>query len=649
MRSPQLVPAETNFESIPEDLSISAERSSAETALDVPVVPGSPALQRPKGIKASPLDTSTMRKRRKKAGENRAFRKTTQLRQYDAMDWQDTPRRVKEPEAEEKEAYAQFDEAPSLLTTGVKTPRNYQDAQRKALHLDEVERARAWAAMTIFLPVSCIFLLPFVEVPLGRALVYAVSLVYMIGVSMWVWSRTRNPADYTPKVFRIFGYSAVSVSFVVEYFLGVFSPTPLVVILGMSFYGTGRDRKHALGICLYAIIGYFLLLCLTATGAIEDVGMISAASSNVATRVTFVILCPLVMLATVYMARVTRSSTDDAMTRYHLAAARAKDNEAQLLEANRELEQALKLGAGQSGAFTGKRAGRFKLGPVIGQGGMGVVYAALDPATGDRAAVKVLKINSDEDPTDYQRFLREGRIASSLNLENVVRVYDCGQIERFEVPYIAMEHLRGIELARMLRRRSRLPSHEVVELAVHLSRGLDGAHSVGIVHRDLKPRNIFLCDATKQWKILDFGVCKRTSSKGTLTGINQLIGTPSYMSPEQARGEHVDHRSDIFALGSLLYRTTTGRPPFNGKDIASVVFEVAFRHPERPSGIIKSLHSDVDRVLSIALAKDRDERFDSAGELARAFMSAVEGDLDARLRARGDELLTQAAQPFQLR
>ena len=435
----------------------------------------------------------------------------------------------------------------------------------------------------------------------------------------------------------------------VEYVLGVFSPTPLVVTLGMGFYGTGRDRKHALGICIYAIAGYFVLLCLVTSGLIEDVGMISSSGANLATHLTFVILCPLVMIATLYMARVTRHSTDEAMTRYHLAAARAKDNEAQILEANRELDQALKLGAGQSGAYTGALAGRFKLGPVIGQGGMGVVYAAVDPDSGERAAVKVLKVSSDEDPTDYQRFLREGRIASSLNLDNVVRVYDCGRIERFDIPYIAMEHLRGVELARMLRRRSRIPTEEVAELAIHVARGLDGAHSAGIVHRDLKPRNIFLCDATNRWKILDFGVCKRANSKGTLTGINQLIGTPSYMSPEQARGEHVDHRSDIFALGALIYRSTTGRPPFNGHDIASVVFEVAFRHPERPTQIIKTLHSDVDRVLAIALAKNRDDRFESAGELANAFVEAIHGRLSARYREWGKNLLTTSDEPFKLR
>lgn len=522
------------------------------------------------------------------------------------------------------------------------------EAQHQALHLDEVERARAWATMTFFLPLSCLLLLPSLDAPPGASAMYAASLCYMMAVSVFVWVRTRQPADYTPAVFRFFGYSAASVSFVIEYFLGVFSPAPLVVTLGLSFYGTGRDKKHAICISAYTITGYFVLLVLTTFGVIDDVGQISAVDADVATRMTFLILCPLVLIATVAMARVMRRSADESMTRYHLAAALAEEHEAQLLEANRELEHALKLGAGQSGSFTGGYAGRFKLGSVIGRGGMGVVYAAVDPRTGEQAAVKVLKITQDEDPTDYLRFLREGRIAGSLDLDHVVRIYDCGRLQDFNIPYIAMERLRGVELASLLRKRSRMPVNEVAELARHLGRGLDGAHGVGIVHRDLKPRNIFLCDDTERWKILDFGVCKKSNSQGTLTGLNQIIGTPSYMSPEQAQGRHVDHRSDVFALGCVLYRAVTGRPPFNGHDIASVVYEIVYRHPERPSHIVSELTGDIDRVLVIALSKDRAGRFNSAGELAAAFVAAIEGKLSQSRRSQGDKMLA-ASRGTQLR
>jgi serine/threonine-protein kinase len=180
-------------------------------------------------------------------------------------------------------------------------------------------------------------------------------------------------------------------------------------------------------------------------------------------------------------------------------------------------------------------------------------------------------------------------------------------------------------------------------IAEHVALGLDAARAAGIVHRDLKPHNIFLADegGGRRWKILDFGVSKAGGS-GTLTK-GHIVGTPAYMAPEQARGEDVDHRADVYSLAAILYRAVTGHPAFTGKDVPTTLYEVVYRVPTQPS-ILAQLPGDVDRVLALGLAKDADDRFATALELARWFAAAVEDTLDAEQRRRADELI--ARQPW---
>jgi serine/threonine-protein kinase len=223
-------------------------------------------------------------------------------------------------------------------------------------------------------------------------------------------------------------------------------------------------------------------------------------------------------------------------------------------------------------------------------------------------------------------------------------------------PYFAMERLVGHDLSWHLRRRTRLSVQEVLMLAEHLAAGLRAAHAAGIVHRDLKPQNVFLHDSGRDepevdtttdagcapitsgtWKILDFGVAKVQGTGGTLTGV-AVVGTPGYMAPEQVCGSPVDARTDVFALGAVVYRALTGRPPFGVSEVQAM-FDAVSRQPPAPSDLQRDIPKDVDQVLAIALAKESCDRFASAPELARALGDAARDELAPSVRERAAVVL----------
>jgi serine/threonine protein kinase len=373
---------------------------------------------------------------------------------------------------------------------------------------------------------------------------------------------------------------------------------------------------------------------------VRDVGLLDASQAPISSHIFFVVAVTIVLALTARMAAVSRASMRAALLRSHEAMQVARKGEALLAEAQQQLERALGVAIGKPSHYSGQVAGAYRLELVVGIGAMGEVYSAEHLETGKLAAVKLLRPSSLSRPDLVERFLREGAICTALKSPHLVEVYDVGTLAD-GAPYLTMELLEGSDLAARLRKDGSLPLAEVLELAEALAQGLTQVHAAGVVHRDLKPVNVFqtgTSDQRRVWKILDFGVSKQRTSTGTLTDVG-VVGTPGYMSPEQARGLPVDHRSDIFAMGLVLYRSLTGRPAFSGNDTPQIMFEVVYKMPERPSATVKNLPSEVDLVFAIALAKDPRERWASVRELADALALAAQKEITPELRRRAHGVL----------
>lgn len=261
--------------------------------------------------------------------------------------------------------------------------------------------------------------------------------------------------------------------------------------------------------------------------------------------------------------------------------------------------------------------GKYRLLRVIGEGGMGVVYEALHLALKQRVAIKLLHPSRDAE-RDTLRFLREGRAAAQLRSHHVARVLDVDAVPEVG-PFLVMELLVGRDLDSELQRRGRLGLSEAVDYLLQACDALAEAHERGIVHRDLKPSNLFLCDVGDEriLKVLDFGVSK-LSDEPNVTLTHTALGTPLYMSPEQIRNsKEVDHRSDLWALGVILFELLTGRPPFEGAPTA-VSVAIAVDPPPWLSTLRTDVPPELERIVMRALEKQPDQRFASVGELAAA-------------------------------
>jgi serine/threonine protein kinase len=258
--------------------------------------------------------------------------------------------------------------------------------------------------------------------------------------------------------------------------------------------------------------------------------------------------------------------------------------------------------------------GPYEIKGVIGRGGMGVVLKAFDPSLHRLVAIKVLAPHLANCPTSRRRFAREGRAAAAISHEHVVAVH--GVHEADGLPYLVMEFVPGISLQERLDREGPLEVRAILRIGIQVAAGLAAAHAQGLIHRDIKPGNILLENEVERIKITDFGLA-RAADDATLTQSGVLAGTPEYMAPEQARGETVDHRADLFSLGSVLYAMSTGRPPFRAGSALAVLHCICMEEPAP----IQELNSDIPEWLCILIAllhaKDRAARFTGAAEVAR--------------------------------
>jgi non-specific serine/threonine protein kinase len=287
----------------------------------------------------------------------------------------------------------------------------------------------------------------------------------------------------------------------------------------------------------------------------------------------------------------------------------------------------------------------YKLLDKLGEGGMGVVYSAQDTKLGRKVALKFLPEDAVRDQVTMERFLREARAAAALNHPNICVIYEVG--EHANEPFIVLELLEGETLKHRLQRGA-LKTEQVLEIAIQIADGLAAAHAKGITHRDIKPANIFL-NRQQQVKILDCGLAKLAhsymrigetvgmSAGATITGHDLTspgtsLGTIAYMSPEQARGEDLDQRTDIFSFGTVLYEMATGKPAFSGGTLAIITDGILHNQAVPPSQVNAELPPEFDQIISKALEKDPDLRYQSAVEL-RTDLKRLKRDLESGRRS----------------
>ena len=274
---------------------------------------------------------------------------------------------------------------------------------------------------------------------------------------------------------------------------------------------------------------------------------------------------------------------------------------------------------------------RYDVGQVIGRGGMAEVYEGTDRRLNRRVAIKVLRPDLARDPMFQERFRREARSAAGLNHPNIVAIYDTGEdfigdgASQVSVPYIVMEFVDGVTLRHMLNSGPRILPERALEIIAGVLAALDYAHRHGIVHRDIKPANIMI-STNGDAKVMDFGIARAMSDAATsVTATSAVMGTAQYLSPEQARGELVDARSDIYSSGCVLYELLTGVTPFNGDSPVAIAYQHVNEPPKPPSALDNSIPSSLDSITLGALAKSPSNRYQTAAEMRNDVERSIAG------------------------
>ncbi|HEY8700959.1 MAG TPA: Stk1 family PASTA domain-containing Ser/Thr kinase [Arthrobacter sp.] len=277
-------------------------------------------------------------------------------------------------------------------------------------------------------------------------------------------------------------------------------------------------------------------------------------------------------------------------------------------------------------------SGRYELGGLIGRGGMADVHRGVDARLGRTVAVKLLRPDMARDPQFQARFKREAQSVAALNHPSIVAIYDTGEHavpdgseDNIRVPYIVMEFVEGSTL-RDLIRANEVSIDRAIDFCLGVLSALEYSHKAGIVHRDIKPANVMFCEASNSVKVMDFGIARAIAdSSATMTQTQAVVGTAQYLSPEQARGETVDARSDLYSAACLLYEMLTGRPPFIGDSPVSVAYQHVREIPEPASRFNPEVSEALDSVLAKALQKNRADRFQDAAAFRRALRAARAG------------------------
>jgi serine/threonine-protein kinase len=269
----------------------------------------------------------------------------------------------------------------------------------------------------------------------------------------------------------------------------------------------------------------------------------------------------------------------------------------------------------------------YKITDVLGRGGMSVVYAAEHVSLGRMVALKLLAPQLAMNESFRERFIRESQLAASLDHPNIIPIYDAGEAEGFL--YIVMRHVEGPDLRSLIEQEGPLPLGQTLFYMEQVARALDQAHERGLVHRDVKPGNILIAKPADRVYLTDFGVVKETSSRG-LTKTGFFLGTFEYAAPEQIEGKPVDGRTDLYALGCVLYECLSGEPPFDAETEGSIIHAHLTESPPKLTAKRPDLSLAINDVITTAMAKSKEDRYPSCGEFARAIRNAAFGEDVAR-------------------
>jgi tetratricopeptide (TPR) repeat protein len=256
--------------------------------------------------------------------------------------------------------------------------------------------------------------------------------------------------------------------------------------------------------------------------------------------------------------------------------------------------------------LVGTRLGNFEIESLIGRGGMGVVYKARQASLNRTVAVKILLPSFGLNPLPAERFQREARAVAKLNHPNIIKVYDIGEDK--ELKFFSMEYVEGQNLEDVLREKGPMDPDEAIGITFQAGLALEHAHKNNIIHRDIKPANILLNNKGIV-KVMDFGLAKIVDEESELTQRGVLLGTPDYMSPEQCWGEELDHRTDIYSLGVVLYEMLAGGSPFQAENTSEIIYRIAHENPRDVTNLNPNLPSGLGNVVGKAMAKEKKKRY----------------------------------------
>ncbi|HEY4057947.1 MAG TPA: serine/threonine-protein kinase [Kofleriaceae bacterium] len=506
-----------------------------------------------------------------------------------------------------------------------------------ALHDEEVERTRGFLRIGWLVAVAVIAM---VLLTPGNQLIGR-SLIGLVGVgvvaSLLLHHELRDAAQFRQWKLTALALLCVICGHLGVLYVGNLSAAPLITILGLYFFCRTENLPAAIAMLVIAAGAHVVEASLIIGGVIHDPGFYPWRHGVKLEALLAGEGCMLFGYAMAFMmARLGRKASLQSIDELQDAIRLAAQREEQVQELRQDLDRALKIGG--PGRFSGHSVGAWELGNVLGRGAMGEVYEATHATTGDEAAVKLLRRELLGARDYVERFLREVRAASALESPHVVRVLDASTPED-PIPFLAMERLHGHSLGDLLRKKAQLSRQRVIQLVTQIAGVLELAAKQDLVHRDIKPHNLFLDEQGGQgvWKMLDFGVASLGESSGTLTQ-GAVVGTPTYMAPEQAKGLSVDTRADVYALAAVVYRAVTGQVPFVGRDTPSLLYAVVHVMPLRP-GAIASVSPAMEAVLAVGLAKNREQRFQTAAELAAAVDAADRGELSPELKQRARAIL----------